>query len=273
MIDSIQVGNIKIGRGQPLVLIAGPCVIESPAHCRQMARAIQAIAATLKMPYIFKASYDKANRSSGKSFRGPGLRDGLATLQSVKDETGLPILTDVHSLEEIAPVAAVADILQAPAFLSRQTTFLQALGGGGKAVNIKKGQFLAPDDIPNAVAKVVAGGTSNVCVTERGASFGYHNLVSDMRALPLLRECCPVIFDATHSTQMPGGLGDRSGGDRAMAEVLARAAVAVGVDGIFLEVHDRPDEALCDGPNMIALSRLPALLTTLLKIRAAAGEE
>ena len=271
MLKQIKIGrSITLGNGRPLVLIAGPCVIESATHPLRMAEKIAKIAEKLRIPYVFKASYDKANRSSVDSYRGPGLEKGLRILEKVKKETGLPILTDVHSIEEIKPAAEVADILQVPAFLSRQTTFLTAMGASGKAVNIKKGQFLAPHDLGNAVAKVAASGNRNICITERGVSFGYNNLVSDMRALPIMRAFCPVIFDATHSAQLPGAQGACSGGDRAMAEVLARAAVAAGVDGVFMEVHDNPDKALCDGPNMIPLKRLPRLLETLLAIDAAA---
>lgn len=271
MLKQIKIGrDLVLGNGKPLVLIAGPCVIESEDHPLRMAEKIQRVAAKLKIPYVFKASYDKANRSSVSSFRGPGLEKGLRILEKVKKETGLAILTDVHSIEEIAPAAEVADVLQVPAFLSRQTTFLVAMGASGKAVNVKKGQFLAPQDLKNAVAKVTSSGNKNVCITERGVSFGYNNLVSDMRALPIMRAFCPVIFDATHSAQLPGAQGACSGGDRAMAEVLARAAVAAGVDGVFMEVHDDPDKALCDGPNMIPLKRLPRLLETLLAIDAAA---
>lgn len=271
MFKQITIGDsVVLGGGKPLALIAGPCVIESEDHPLMMAERIQRIAAKLHIPYVFKASYDKANRSSVSSFRGPGLEKGLRILEKVKKATGLPILTDVHSIEEIKPVAEVADVLQVPAFLSRQTTFLVAMGASGKAVNIKKGQFLAPQDLKHAVAKVASSGNQNVCITERGVSFGYNNLVSDMRALPIMRAFCPVIFDATHSAQLPSAQGACSGGDRAMAEVLARAAVAAGVDGVFMEVHDDPDKALCDGPNMIALERLPRLLETLLAIDAAA---
>lgn len=269
MFKQIKIGkNIVLGGGKPLVLIAGPCVIENDAHPLKIAEKILRITEKLRIPYVFKASYDKANRSNVNSFRGPGLEKGLRILEKVKQATGLPVLTDVHSIEEIAPVAEVADILQVPALLSRQTTFLVAMGKSGKAVNIKKGQFLAPQDLKNAVGKVASSGNKNICITERGVSFGYNNLVSDMRALPMMREFCPVIFDATHSAQLPSAQGTCSGGDRAMAEVLARSAVAAGVDGIFMEVHDNPDKALCDGPNMIALKRLPQLLSTLLEINA-----
>ncbi len=269
MDKSFDFNGITLGGGAPLVLLAGPCVIESPEHPLKMARAISEITMRLGIPYVFKASYDKANRSSVTNFRGPGLKDGLAILKSVKDETGLPIVTDFHGVEEIAAVAEVADILQVPAFLSRQTDILVEAAKTNKVVNIKKGQFLAPWDMKNAVAKAASTGNDKICITERGASFGYNNLVSDMRGLPLMRDFAPVIFDATHSAQLPGGQGSCSGGDSAMAEVLARAAVAAGIDGIFLEVHDDPASALCDGPNMIALDRLEGLLTTLLKINDA----
>ena len=269
VIERVQAGGLTLGRGAPLVLIAGPCVIESPEHPLFMAEKIAQIAARLNIPYVFKASYDKANRSSVGNFRGPGLEKGLEILQKVKDKFKLPVLTDIHGLEQIAPVAQVVDILQIPAFLCRQTDILVAAGETGKIVNIKKGQFMAPWDMKNAVGKVASTCNRNVCITERGASFGYNNLVSDFRSLPLMREFAPVIFDATHSAQLPGGQGSCSGGDRKMAEVLARAAVAAGVDGIFMEVHDDPDNARCDGPNMIALAGLEKLLQTLLAVRAA----
>lgn len=270
-VDSFSLGKIQFGGGAPLFLIAGPCVIESPQHPLFMAREIAAIARGLGIPFIFKASYDKANRSSVGNFRGPGIIEGLEILQGVKDELNLPVLTDVHGLEDIHAAAEVVDILQIPAFLSRQTDILIEAASTGKVVNIKKGQFLAPWDMKNVVAKATSGGNRRICITERGASFGYNNLVSDFRGLPMMRKFAPVIFDATHSAQLPGGQGSCSGGDREMAEVLARSAVAAGVDGIFMEVHDNPEAALCDGPNMIKLSRLEGLLRTLLAVKAAAG--
>lgn len=269
MDKSFEFNGIKIGGGAPLVLLAGPCVIESEEHPLKMAKAISEITNRLGIPYVFKASYDKANRSSIGNFRGPGIESGLKTLRAVKEETGLPLVTDFHGVEQIEAVAEVVDILQVPAFLSRQTDILVEAAKTGKVVNIKKGQFLAPWDMENVVTKAASTGNSKICITERGASFGYNNLVSDMRGLPLMRGFAPVIFDATHSAQLPGGKGGCSGGDRMMAEVLARSAVAAGVDGIFLEVHDAPENAKCDGPNMIALSRLEGLLETLLKINEA----
>ncbi len=270
-IGAFSCGGVKFGGGAPLFLIAGPCVIESATHPAFMAKEIAAIAKGLGIPYIFKASYDKANRSSVGNFRGPGIEEGLEILHGVKQEFGLPILTDVHGLEDIHAAAEVVDVLQIPAFLSRQTDILVEAAQTGRVVNIKKGQFLAPWDMKNAVGKAASSGNRKICITERGASFGYNNLVSDFRGLPMMRKFAPVIFDATHSAQLPGGQGSCSGGDREMAEVLARCAVAAGVDGIFLEVHDNPDQAMCDGPNMIKLSRLEGLLRTLLAIKAAAG--
>lgn len=265
----IEIGPVVLGGGMPLVLIAGPCVIESESHARRMAEAIFRITSDLAVPWIFKASYDKANRSSLQSFRGPGLSEGLAILGRIRQDLGIPVLSDIHTPEQARPAAEILDVLQIPAFLCRQTDMLVAAGATGKAVNIKKGQFLAPWDIAHAVSKVESVGNRRVFVTERGVSFGYNNLVSDMRALPIMRRMgYPVVFDATHSVQLPGGRGEASGGDREMAVVLARAAVAAGVDGIFLEVHDHPDEAPCDGPNMIALDTLRPLLETLLEIDA-----
>ena len=261
--------NIAVGGGAPLLLIAGPCVIESEAHAFNMAQMLKELAAEMGIQYVFKASYDKANRSSLDNFRGPGITDGLAVLQAIKEELALPVLTDFHAEAEIAAVSEVADIIQIPAFLSRQTDILVSAGKSGRVVNIKKGQFMAPWDMKNAVNKVLSSGNKKVCITERGASFGYNNLVSDFRGLPIMREFAPVIFDATHSAQLPGGLGGCSGGDREMASVLARSAAAAGVDGIFLEVHDNPDQALCDGPNMIRFSELEKLLKQILAIRAA----
>lgn len=267
----VAIGNASIGGGGKLCLMAGPCVIESEAHARIMAEKLKALTADLGMPFVFKSSYDKANRSSAKGFRGPGLKDGLAILSRIKKDFGVPVISDVHSSEEVGPAAEVLDIIQIPAFLCRQTDFLVAAAKAGKPVNIKKGQFMAPWDMKNAVDKVNAAGNPDVVLTERGVSFGYNNLVADMRALPIMRGFgIPVVFDATHSVQLPGGQGSCSGGDRDMALVLARAAVAAGVDGMFLEVHDNPDVALCDGPNMIPLAELRSLLETLLAIDKAA---
>ena len=263
-------GSTEIGGGGKLALIAGPCVIESEQHARFMAEKLVRLAGDLGIPFVFKSSYDKANRSSGGGFRGPGLAEGLRILAAIKRDLGVPVLSDVHAEEEIGPAAQVLDVLQIPAFLCRQTSFLEAAGRSGRPVNIKKGQFMAPWDMGNAVAKVEGTGNRDVVLTERGVSFGYNNLVADMRSLPIMRGLgVPVVFDATHSVQLPGGQGNRSGGDRDMAVVLARAAVAAGVDGVFLEIHDNPDKALCDGPNMIALADLKNLLETLITIDGA----
>ena len=261
--------NMTVGQGEGLLLIAGPCVIESKEHVMSMANMLQDLTGELGIQYVFKASYDKANRSSVGNFRGPGIEKGLAILGEVKEKYGLPILTDFHSEVEVEQVAKVVDILQVPAFLSRQTDILVTAGKSGRVVNIKKGQFMAPWDMKNAVDKVATSGNNKICITERGASFGYNNLVSDFRGLPVMRQYAPVIFDATHSAQLPGGQGGCSGGDREMAMVLAKAAVAAGVDGLFLEVHDNPDSALCDGPNMIKFSELKRLLKQLLAIHQA----
>ena len=261
---TIPIGRFRIGPGQPLVLIAGPCVIESEAHALRMAGQLVKIAAAAKVPLIFKASYDKANRSSLASYRGPGLRAGLAVLRKIKERFGVPVLTDIHEPAQAAAAAEVCDVLQVPAFLSRQTDLLVAAGKTGRVVNLKKGQFLSPWDMGNAVEKVRSTGNRKVIVTERGASFGYNNLVADMRAFPILaRTGCPVIFDVTHSVQLPGGQGNASGGQPEFIEPLARAGCAAGVNGIFLEVHDRPARAKSDGSNALALDRLPALLAKL----------
>lgn len=263
----ISMGGAAIGGGGKLALIAGPCVIESESHARSMAERLVRIAADVGVPYVFKASYDKANRSSAKGFRGPGLKEGLRILARIKADLSVPVLSDVHEADQIAPAAEVLDMIQIPAFLCRQTDFLLTAARSGKPINIKKGQFMAPWDMANAVAKVREGGNQDVILTERGVSFGYNNLVADMRALPIMRGLgAPVVFDATHSVQLPGGQGTSSGGDRDMARVLARAAVAAGLDGVFMEVHDNPDAALCDGPNMIALDDLRDLLQTLLAL-------
>ncbi len=258
--------GFEVGLDRPLFLIAGPCVAESEQMCLDIAGQMQEICAELGIPYIFKASYDKANRSSGTSFRGHGMDAGLKMLEAVKTQLGLPVLTDVHTVEEIPTVAAVVDVLQTPAFLCRQTDFIHAVAASGKPVNIKKGQFLAPGDMKNVVdkAKEANGGADTIMVCERGASFGYNNLVSDMRSLAIMREtACPVVFDATHSVQLPGGQGTASGGQREFVPVLARAAVAVGVAGLFMETHPDPAKALSDGPNAWPLPRMKALLATL----------
>lgn len=256
----VTLRNLTFGTGD-LVLIAGPCLIESLETTYNMACRVRDIAAEAGLPYIFKASYDKANRTSVTSQRGPGWQAGLDLLAQVKERTGLPLLSDVHETSQVAAAAQVLDILQVPAFLSRQTDLLVACGETGLPVNIKKGQFLAPDDMAHSVGKVKSTGNERVLLTERGATFGYHNLVVDMRALPLMRDLgVPVIFDATHSVQLPGGAGGASGGQRQFAAGLARAAAAMGIDGLFLEVHPDPDHAPCDGPNMIPFADLPALL-------------
>jgi len=263
--------GFAVGLEQPLFLIAGPCVAESEQLCLDVAGRIKEIASRLGVPYIFKASYDKANRSSAQSFRGRGMEEGLRILAAVKQQIGVPVLTDVHAEAEVAPVAAVVDVLQTPAFLCRQTDFIQAVAATGKPVNIKKGQFLAPGDMKQVVAKARAanGNADTIMVCERGASFGYNNLVSDMRSLAIMRETgCPVVFDATHSVQLPGGQGTHSGGQREFVPVLARAAVAVGIAGLFVETHPDPERALSDGPNSWPLDRLGALLETLLELDA-----
>ena len=259
------------GLDRPLFLIAGPCVVESRQLQVDVAGELKAICAALEVPFIFKSSYDKANRSSHASFRGPGMEEGLRILEEVRRQCDVPVLTDVHTVDEIATVAAVVDVLQTPAFLCRQTDFIQAVAASGKPVNIKKGQFLAPEDMRQVVAKAkAASGGDNIMVCERGASFGYHNLVSDMRSLAIMRGTgCPVVFDATHSVQLPGGQGTSSGGQREFVPVLARAAVAAGIAGIFMETHPQPDKALSDGPNAWPLPMMRALLETLVELDAA----
>ncbi len=261
--------GFDVGLDQPFFLIAGPCTAESLELCVEVAGSMKEICSRLGIPYIFKASYDKANRSSGKSPRGPGLESGLNILAEVRRQVGVPVLTDVHSEAEISAVAAVADVLQTPAFLCRQTDFIHAVAASGKPVNIKKGQFLAPGDMKHVVAKAreANAGADNLMVCERGASFGYNNLVSDMRSLAIMREAgCPVVFDATHSVQLPGGQGTVSGGQREFVPVLARAAVAVGISGLFMETHPRPEKAFSDGPNSWPLSRMESLLDTLVAL-------
>jgi 2-dehydro-3-deoxyphosphooctonate aldolase (KDO 8-P synthase) len=258
--------GFDVGLDKPLFLIAGPCVIESQQMALDTAGQLQEICRELNLPFIYKSSYDKANRSSGKSFRGFGLDAGLKILSEVKAQLGVPVLTDVHDIEEIAPVAAVVDVLQTPAFLCRQTDFIHAAASSGRPVNIKKGQFLSPWDMKNVVEKArEASGQDNIMVCERGASFGYNNLVSDMRSLAVMRNTgCPVVFDATHSVQLPGGQGTVSGGQREFVPVLARAAVAAGISGLFMETHPDPSKALSDGPNAFPLGHIKALLQTLM---------
>ena len=260
----VRVGKLKIGEGQPLAVIAGPCVIESEAHALKMAERLSTVARDLRLPYIFKASYDKANRTSLGSYRGPGLARGIEILARIKRELGVPILTDVHNTDEVRPAAEVCDILQIPAFLSRQTDLLLEVGRSGAAVNIKKGQFLSPWDVRHAIEKVRSTGNDRILVTERGASFGYNNLVVDMRGLAVMKEFgVPVILDVTHSLQLPGGEGNRSGGQPQFIETLARAGVAAGVNGVFMEVHDHPSRALSDGPNSLDLRRFKPLVGRL----------
>ena len=261
---TVQVGPVVFSNTGPLSLIAGPCVIESEEHVLRMARGIQAIAGQ----FIFKASFDKANRSSLTSYRGPGLTEGLGILSKVR-QLGIPVLTDIHEPSQAAPAAESADILQIPAFLSRQTDLLVEAGKTGRAVNIKKGQFLSPGEFTHAAEKVASTGNQNIILTERGSSFGYNTLVTDMRGLPIMAETgCPVVFDATHSVQQPGGQGTSSGGDRRFVPVLARAAVAVGVAGVFIETHEDPDRAPSDGPNMVPLKEFDALMAELMAIDA-----
>ncbi len=266
----VRIGDYAVGGGAPLLWIAGPCVIESRDFTLRVAETLRQYAETLGLPLVFKASFDKANRSSGKSFRGVGLDEGLKTLAAVKQATGLPVTTDVHEVSQAAPVAEVCDVLQIPAFLARQTDLIEAAGRTGRVVNVKKGQFMAPWDMRNVVAKLAEVGNHRVLLTERGTTFGYGTLVNDLRAVPWMQETgAPVIFDATHSVQTPGALGDRTGGDRRMVPYLARAAVAAGCDGVFVETHPDPDRAPSDGPNMVPLAELPNLIRTCLRIRAA----
>ena len=272
--------GFDVGLDQPLFLISGPCTAESLELCVEVAGHMKEVCARLGLPYIFKASYDKANRSSGKSPRGPGIDAGLKLLDEVRRQVGVPILTDVHTEDEIAQVAAVADVLQTPAFLCRQTDFIHAVAACGKPVNIKKGQFLSPGDMKQVVAKAreANGGADSLMVCERGASFGYNNLVSDMRGLAIMRETgCPVVYDATHSVQLPGGQGTSSGGQREFVPVLARAAVGAGISGLFMETHPRPEQAFSDGPNSWPLARMESLLRGLVAldraVKAAGLEE
>jgi 2-dehydro-3-deoxyphosphooctonate aldolase (KDO 8-P synthase) len=264
----VKLCGFPVGDQAPLFLIAGPCVIESAELALEVAAEMKGITAELGIPYIFKASYDKANRSSQNSFRGLGLEEGLKILSEIREKLHIPVLTDVHSIDEIEPVSEVVDVLQTPAFLCRQTDFIKAVARSGRPVNIKKGQFLAPLDMKNVVEKArQASGEENILVCERGASFGYNNLVSDMRSLVTLRLTgCPVVFDATHSVQLPGGQGDKSGGQREFVPALARAAVATGIDGLFMETHPRPDQALSDGPNAWPLKRMKDLLKMVIGI-------
>ena len=275
----MKLAGFEVTDTSPFFLIAGPCVIESEQLCLDIAGTMKALTSELGIPYIFKASFDKANRSSGKSFRGPGRDGGLAILAKVRAQIGVPVLTDVHDIDDIAPAAAVVDVLQTPAFLCRQTDFIAACAASGKPVNIKKGQFLAPTDMQNVVDKARAAAQEagvkddTIMVCERGASFGYNNLVSDMRSLAIMRRTgCPVVFDATHSVQLPGGQGSSSGGQREFVPVLARAAVATGIHGLFMETHPDPANALSDGPNAWPLDKMPQLLKHLITLDRAVKE-
>jgi 2-dehydro-3-deoxyphosphooctonate aldolase (KDO 8-P synthase) len=274
----VTVAGLTIGGGSPLALIGGPCAIEDERHALMMAERLQRMTADARVPFIYKSSYDKANRSSVHSYRGPGLKEGLRILARVKETTGLPVLSDVHDVAEVEPAAEVLDVLQVPAFLCRQTDLLLACGRTRRPVNVKKGQFVAPRDMGNVVEKIRSTGNEDVLLTERGTSFGYNNLVVDFRGLPIMRGFgYPVIFDATHSVQLPGGAGDRSGGERQYVQALARAAVSVGVDALFMEIHENPDRTLpdgrplSDGPNMLRLDDLPRLLDEILAITSALG--
>ena len=267
MTDVIKVGSVLLGGQNPLVLIAGPCVIESETHTLSVAAKLKEIADRVGVSLIFKASFDKANRTSVTSYRGPGLETGLSILDRVKHTTGVPVLTDVHEVSQVQSAAEVVDILQIPAFLSRQTDLLLAAGNSGRVVNVKKGQFQAPWDMTNTIEKIRSTGNRKIVLTERGSCFGYNNLVTDMRSLVIMRRFgCPVVFDATHSVQLPGGGGEKSGGQREFVSPLSKAAVAIGIDALFWEVHDCPEKALCDGPNSLPLSEVEGLLRTILSI-------
>jgi 2-dehydro-3-deoxyphosphooctonate aldolase (KDO 8-P synthase) len=270
--QTIEIGGFKVGEGLPHLIIAGPCVIEDAGLVMETAKELKHITGELKLPLIFKSSYDKANRSSGQSFRGPGIKAGLDVLDRVRGEIGIPILSDVHTAEEATLAGKVLDVLQIPAFLCRQTDLLVAAARTGRVVNVKKGQFLAPWDMANVVQKIEVEGNKKILLTERGASFGYNNLVTDFRALPIMRRLgYPVIFDATHSVQLPGGAGTCSSGQREFIAPLARGAVAVGCEGLFMEVHPNPDKALSDGPNMVPLAEVRGLLEQIVRLAAAIG--
>jgi len=278
MTHEVQIGAIAVGGGRPLVLIGGPCAIEDEKHALMTAERLGKIAADKRVPYVYKSSYDKANRSSVNGYRGPGLVEGLRILKKVRDTLHLPVLSDVHQIAEVDPAAEVLDVLQIPAFLCRQTDLILAAAATGKPVNVKKGQFVAPRDMKNVVDKILSKGNTSILLTERGTSFGYHNLVVDMRGLADMRELgYPVVFDATHSVQLPGGAGDRSGGERKYVPALARAAVAFGVDALFMEMHEDPERTLADGrplsdgPNMLRIDELPRLLDELLAIQRVHG--
>ena len=271
--QEVRIGdNIVVGRGRPLLVIAGPCVIESEHLCLEVARSVRDVCSQVGLPCVFKASFDKANRTSISSFRGPGLKDGLAVLAALKAEVGVPVLTDIHLPEQAALAAEVVDVLQIPAFLCRQTDLLLAAADSGLPIHLKKGQFLAPADMKNAVEKIASRGNKQVLLCERGSCFGYNDLVVDFRSIPTMQQLgCPVVFDATHSAQHPGGMGDRSGGDRQAVPVLAAAAVAAGADGVFIETHPEPEKALSDSATMLPLDSLGPLLEKLKAIAAAAA--
>ncbi len=275
MTDMISIGDIRIGSGAPLVLIAGPCVIEDYDSAFYTAEFLKTVTDKVNIPFIFKASFDKANRTSLHSYRGPGMDTGLAILKKIKEQLDVAVISDVHLPEQIDAAAEVLDIIQIPAFLCRQTDFIIKAAGTGRALNIKKGQFLAPWDVRNIVEKAESTGNGRILITERGAMFGYNNLVVDFRCIPIIQKetAKPVIFDATHSVQLPGGGGSRSGGDRAFAPILAQAAVAAGADGVFMEVHKNPEQALCDGPNSLYLDSVHGILIKLMAIRAAIQQD
>ncbi|CAG35494.1 3-deoxy-8-phosphooctulonate synthase [Desulfotalea psychrophila] len=265
--------DILVGSGQPLLLIGGPCSLESEQLGREVAETVSKICKKLGISYVFKASFDKANRTSISSYRGPGLKKGLASLARIREDLQVPVISDIHDISQVGPAAEVLDIIQIPAFLCRQTDLLVAAAKSGKPVNVKKGQFVSPWDMENAIGKLRDAGSDKVMLVERGACFGYNNLVVDMRSLPVMRSFnCPVIYDATHSVQLPGGAGGSSSGQREFIEPLSKAAIAAGIDGLFMEIHPDPDKALCDGPNSIALDQVEELLTKLVKVRAAVEE-
>jgi len=274
-VREVSIGNLRMGGDNPLVLIAGPCVIEDETTTLQTAERLQQITSDLGVGLVFKASYDKANRTSVTSYRGPGMAEGLRILGRVKELFSLPVISDVHDVSQVAPAGEVLDIIQIPAFLSRQTDLLVAAGNSGKVINVKKGQFMAPWDMKNAIGKVESTGNTDIVLTERGASFGYNNLVTDMRSLVIMRELgCPVVFDATHSVQLPGGAGTASAGQRQYVGALSRGAAAVGIDGLFWEVHADPEQALCDGPNSLFLDDVGPMLKSIMAIdRIARGSE
>jgi len=271
--DKVKIADsFQVGPGSPLMLIAGPCALESEELARETVGFMKEVADRLAISFVFKASFDKANRTSLGSFRGPGIKEGLAALARIKEDFGVPVVSDIHDVSQVAAAAEVLDIIQIPAFLCRQTDLLVAAAASGRPVNVKKGQFVSPWDMKNVVAKLKAGGNKQVMLTERGASFGYNNLVVDMRSLPVMRSLgCPVIFDATHSVQLPGGAGGSSGGQREFILPLSRAAVAAGVDGVFMEVHPDPDRALCDGPNSLPLTEVESHLQSLVAIHNLVG--